>query len=307
MGKDSPFTNNVVDSLTNPIRVIIQAQMSEEHGARKQHGGRIGLILSLDIEADVSTSGLKHGDIAAHVAAGDDAGPADEGGADVGQDAAVEVGHDHDVELLGAGDGLHGGVVDDHVVGLEGGEVLGDLLEGVAEETVGQLHDVGLVDARHLLAIVGQGEGEGEFGDAFALGAGDDLERLDHAGDGLVLQARVFAFGILADDAEVDVGVACFVAGDVLDEHDGGVDVEFLSEGDVEGLVARAFDWRVEDAFKTEFVSFEGGDGFLEEFFRVLVARVHARDVHLFPFYWYVVGFENGLDGFGDFSTNAVT
>jgi len=122
-----------------------------------------------------------------------------------------------------------------------------------------------------------------------------------------VLQARVFAFGVFADDAEVDIGVAGFVAGDVFDEHDGGVDVEFLSEGDVEGLVAGSFDWSVEDAFETEFVSFEGGDGFLEEFFRVLVARVHARDIYLFPFYWYVVGFENGLDGFGDFSTNTVT
>ena len=36
--------------------------------------------------------------------------------------------------------------------------------------------------------------------------------------------------------------MAGFVAGDVLDEDDGGVDVEFLTECDVEGLVTGSLD-----------------------------------------------------------------
>lgn len=71
--------------------------------------------------------------------------------------------------------------------------------------------------------------------------------------------------------------------------------------------MAGAFDWSVKDPFQTKFVPFEGGDGFLEEFFRVLVASIDARNVYLFPFYRYVIGFENGFDGFGDFGTDAVT
>ena len=121
-------------------------------------------------------------------------------------------------------------------------------MERVPEEAVGELHDVGFVDAGHLLPVIGEREAKGEFGDAFRFGAGDDFEGLDDAADGLVFEARVFALGVLADDAEVDVVVAGFVAGDVLDEDDGGVDVEFLAEGDIEGLVTGSFDGGVEDA-----------------------------------------------------------
>lgn len=63
----------------------------------------------------------------------------------------------------------------------------------------------------------------------------------------------------------------------------------------------------MKDAFEAELVSFEGGDGFLEEFFGVLVAGVDTRDVYLFPFYWDVVGFEDGFDRLGYFGANTVT
>ena len=62
-----------------------------------------------------------------------------------------------------------------------------------------------------------------------------------------MLEAGVLALGVLANDAQVDVVVARLVAGDVLDQDDGGVDVELLAEGDVEGLMTRALDGRVED------------------------------------------------------------
>ena len=104
------------------------------------------------------------------------------------------------------------------------------------------------MDARHLLPVVGQGEGEGELGDPLRLGARDDLEGLDHAADRLVLEPRVLALGVLTDDAEIDVAVAGLVAGDVLDQDDGGVDVEFLTEGDVEGLVPGTLNGGVEDS-----------------------------------------------------------
>lgn len=299
--------DDVVDGLGDAVGVVVEAEVAEHHAAGEDEGGGVGLVLALDVEADVAAAGLEDGDLAAHVAAGDDAGAADEAGADVGQDAAVQVGHDHDVELLGAADALHGGVVDDHVVGLDGGVLLADLLDGVAEEAVGQLHDVGLVDAGDLAAVVGQGEGEGELGDALGLGAGDYLEGLDDAGDGLVLEAGVLALGVLADDAQVDVLVAGVVAGDVLDEDDGGVDVELLAEGDVEGLVAGALDGRVEDTLEAELVALQGSDGLAEELLGVLAALLHAGDVDLLPLNGHIVGLEDGLDGLGDLGTDTVT
>ena len=50
--------------------------------------------------------------------------------------------------------------------------------------------------------------------------------------------------------------MAGFVAGNVFDEDDGGVYIEFLTKCDVEGLVTRAFDGGMQDAFETEFVAF---------------------------------------------------
>ena len=287
--------------------MVVEAEVAEEHGAGQEQGGGVGLVLALDVEADVAAAGLEDGDVAAHVAAGDDAGAADEGGADVGQDAAVQVGHDHDVELLGPRDALHARVVDDHVVGLEGGVLLGGVVEGVAEEAVGQLHDVGLVDARDLLAVVGQGEGEGELGDALRLGAGDDLEGLDDPGHGLVLEPAVLALGVLPDDAQVDVPVARLVAGDVLDQADGRVDVQLLAHGHVEALVARPADRRVQDALQPQLVPLEGRHRLPEHRLRAARrAALHARGVHLLPVDGHVVGLEDGLDALGHLGADAV-
>lgn len=118
-----PVSNDTVDGPRDAVRVVIQTQVAEKHGTRQQQSGGVGLVLALDIQTDVSATGLEHGDVAPHVAAGDDTGTANQGGADVGQNATVEVGHDHDIKLLGLGDSLHAGVVHNHVVNLNGGVV----------------------------------------------------------------------------------------------------------------------------------------------------------------------------------------
>lgn len=255
----------------------------------------------------MTAAGLEDGDLTAHVATRNDTRATDETGTDVGENATVKVRHNHDVELLRTADTLHAGVVDNHVVALDGGVLLTDLLDGVAEETVGKLHDVGLVDAGDLAAVVGKSEGEGELGDALRLGAGDDLERLDDALDGLVLEARVLALGVLTDDAKVDVLVAGLVAGDVLDQDNGGVDVELLTKGDVERLVAGALDGSVQDTLQTELVTLEGGDGLAEELLGVLAAVLHAGDIDLLPLNGDIVGLEDGLDRLGNLGTDTVT
>ena len=287
--------------------MVIETEVSQHHSGGKDQRRRIGLVLALDIETDVTAPRLENSRVAAHVASRDNSRSANETSANVGQNASVQVGHHQDVELLWPGHTLHRRVVDNHVVVLDGRVVLGDLLARVAEQAVGQLHDVGLVDASDLLPVVGQGEGKGELGDALRLCARDDLERLDDAIHRLVLQPRVLALGVLTDDAQVDVLVARVVAGDVLDEADGGVDVELLAEGDVERLVAGACDGRVQDALETELVALERGNGFAEELLGVLVARLDTGHVDLLPLNGHIVGLEDLLDRLGHFGTDAVT
>jgi len=229
--------------------MVVQTNVSKKHRAGEDQSSRVGLVLALDVEADVTASRLENCDFTSHVASWNNTRATDKTSADIGEDTSVQVGHDHDIELLGPGDTLHGGVVDDHIIGLQGWVLLSNLLEGVAEKTVGELHDVCLVDAGDLLAVVGKSKCECELGDALRLGTSDDLEGLDDAGHGLMLQARVFAFSVLSDDAEVDVLVSGVIARNVLDQDDGCVNVELLSEGNVEGLMAGALNGRVEDTW----------------------------------------------------------
>jgi hypothetical protein len=69
--------------------VVIKTQVAQKHGAGKEQGSWVGLVLALDIEANVSAAGLEDSDITAHVAAGNDTWATDQSGGDVGQDTTV--------------------------------------------------------------------------------------------------------------------------------------------------------------------------------------------------------------------------
>jgi len=239
--------NDIVDSLGDSVGVVVEAKMSQKHAAAENEGGGVGLVLALDVKTDVTASWLEYSDITTHVATWDDTRTSDQSSANVGENTTVQVGHDHDVELLRTANTLHACVVDDHVVGLNRGVFLANLLDSVPEETICELHDVGLVDASDLLAVVGQRKGKRKLGNALRLQAGNDLERFDDTWGGRVLESRVFTLGVFTNDAKVNVLVAGLVAGNVLDEDNRGVNVELLAQSDVEGLVTRALDRSVQD------------------------------------------------------------
>jgi hypothetical protein len=201
---DLALGNNSVGGLGDAVSMLIETKVSQQHAAGQKHSSGVSLVLALDVKTDVTATRLENSNLATHVATRDNTGTTNKGGTNVGQDTTVKVRHDHNVELLRTRDSLHGGVVDNHVVGLEGGVVLGDLVEGAAEKTVGKLHDVGLVDASNLGSAVGEGEREGELGDTLRLGAGDDLEGLDNTLDALVLKTRVLTLGVLSDHERTD-------------------------------------------------------------------------------------------------------
>ena len=255
-----PFGDHTVHGVGNAARILVEPHVAKQHGSRENQRRWVGLIFALDVQADVTAAGLEDGDLATDVATRHNARAAHQPGTDVGQDAAVEIGHDHDIELLRSRNALHRRVVDNHVVGLHCRVVLSNLPDRLAEEPVSQLHDVGLVDTRDLLAVVGEREGKGEPGYALRLDPRDDLERLDDAGHRLVLQARVLALCVLANDGQVDVVMARLVAGDVLDQHDRCIDVKFLTESNVEGRVSGPVDGSVQYAWPLSAASTPLGD-----------------------------------------------
>jgi len=285
--------------------MLIETKVSQQHATGQKHSSGVGLVLALDVKTDVTATGLEHSNLTTHVATRNNTGTTNKSGTNVGQDTTVKVRHDHNVKLLRARDSLHGGVVDNHVVGLESGVVLGDLVEGAAEKTIGKLHDVGLVDASNLGSTVGEGEREGELGDTLRLGAGDDLEGLDDTLDALVLETRVLTLGVLSDDAQVDVLVAGLVAGDVLDQANGSIDVKLLSHGDVETLVAGSADGGVKDTLETELVALERSDRLAESI--LSAASLETGNLDLLPLNGDVVGLEDGLDRLGDLGTDTIT
>ena len=186
--------------------------------------------------------GLEDGALVTDVAGGREAETADQTGAHVRQDVTVQVGHDEDLVVVGkrVGDHLQAGVVEQLVVELDAGEVLGYIAGGVEEETVGHLHDGGLVDDADLLAADLLGVLEGEAQNTLAGLPGDQLDALDDTINHNVLDARVLALRVLSDQDGVDVVVCRLVASDGAAWPQVGEEVESSPEGEVEGDVSLA-------------------------------------------------------------------
>ena len=63
----------------------------------------------------------------------------------------------------------------------------------------------------------------------------------------------------------------------------------------------------MQDTLETKLVALEGRYRLVEEIFSILVTSFYTSDIDLFPFDWDIVGLEDSLDSFGDFSTNTIT
>ena len=178
----------------------------------------------------------------------------------------VEIRHDQNVELLRPGHHLHAGIVHNHTVKLNVRVELRHLLATAQEQPVTQLHDVGLVDNCHLLAMELGRIVEGELGNAIGLGGGDHLEALHHPGHRLVLEAGVLALSLLADDDQVHVDVLGLDPGYARHLHHAGVQVQTLPHPHIErlGVVGFRVERRLKDALQTEAVAINGFDNGLD-------------------------------------------
>jgi hypothetical protein len=218
-----------------------QTHVLQHHDGRKKESGRVSQALAGNVGSG-AVNGLKDGALITNVSRGGKTKTANQTGAHVGQNVAVQVGHDQNLVVVegGVGDNLEAGVVEKLGVKLNVGVLLGKVVCGAEEETIGHLHDGGLVDGANLVAANLLGVLEGKAQDALRSLAGDELDGLDDAVDNNVLNARVFSLGVFTDEDGVDVVVGGFVALDGLARTDVGEEVEGTTESQVEGNVTLA-------------------------------------------------------------------
>lgn len=215
--------------------------MTEHHHGGEKESGGVGKTLASNIGGG-AVDGLEDGALITDVAGGGETETTNETGAHVGENVTVKVGHDENLVVVGSGVGGHleAGVVEKLGIELDIGEVLGNLAGGVEEETVGHLHNGGLVDNADLLAVDSAGLLESVAEDTLGGLAGDELDGLDHTIDNDVLDARVLALGVFTNKDGVNAVVGGLEAGNGAARAQVGEKVEGPAEGQVEGNVALA-------------------------------------------------------------------
>lgn len=303
---DLAVSDHAVHASGNLVCVVVETEVTEHHRGTEDHGRWVGLVRAHNVHSGVTAAGLVEGVLAADVGTRNDAWATDQRGANVGHNVTVQVGRHHDVKLVRAADQLHRRIVDDHVIGLDAGALvlLGDATERVEEQTITELHNVGLVDAGDLLAVVLEGEVERETGDALGLVARHDLERLDNAGRGAVLEATVLTLSVFTDDRKVNVRVARLQTLERATEHHRGKNIKLLTHRDIPAVVRASTRGRHERTLQTHLRAAQTVHGLLE----LRVAALHlARQVKLLPLDRHVQTVKDLLDRVRDLLTDTVT
>ena len=149
--------------------------------------------------------GLEDGNVVADVGRWSEAETAGETRGEIAQDVAVHVGRDDDVELLGAHRQLVRAIVDQDVFGRDRWVVRRELLEGVLQQALGELHDVRLRGAVDRFAAFGQRKSERELHDFLAAFARYDLQPFGDARRLHVFNAGVEILDVLANDDDVEL------------------------------------------------------------------------------------------------------
>lgn len=222
--------NDLQGGALDLVGEAVQGHVTEHLNRGEEEGRRVGLVLASDIGSGTVDS-LEDRGIATNVAGGGEAETTDETSAHIGENITVQVGHDHDSVSKDAGvlDNLQAGTIQKQIVELDLGELAGNLLARGQEETIRQLHDVGLVDGSDTVAASVLGVVESIAGAAVGSFLGDQLDGLDNAINDLVLNAGVLSLSVLADENGVDVVVGSLEANNRLAGTNVGVQVEGTS------------------------------------------------------------------------------
>lgn len=299
------FGNRLEDGLLDVVGVVAETHMPQHHHGGEEQSRGVGKLLALNIGRG-SVNGLEDGALVTNVSRGGQTKTTDKTSAHVRQNIAVEVGHDEDLVVVGqrVGHHLQAGVVQQLSIKLNVGEVLGHIACGGEEETVGHLHDGGLVDSAHLLAANIACVLEGVAEDALGGLAGDELDALHDTVHNDVLDAGVLALGVLTDQDSVDVIVRGLEADDAPAGTHVGEEVEGTAEGQVERDVTLS-NGRSERALESDVVALHARDGLVgDDGLAVLEA---GGDVDGLPLDGHVGGAVDVLDRLCDLGTDTVT
>src|SRR6185369_4131490 len=136
-----------------------------------------------------SVHGLEHSDAVAYVGTGREAEAADQACREVGDDVAEQVFHHHDVERMRIDDELHRGRIDDTVVEFNVRKFLGHSPTCSQEQTIAELEDVSLVNARDAFAVLPAGSFECEPRDLLGRRFSHHAQTFHNAWYNLVLEA----------------------------------------------------------------------------------------------------------------------
>lgn len=232
------LSQGVEGSLLDAGSVVVETHVLQHHDTAQKQSSGVGKTLAGNVGSRTVDS-LEDGALVTNVTGGGQTKTTDQTGAHVGQNVTVQVGHDKDLVVIGGGvgDDLQARVVQQLGVELNTREVLGDVAGSVQEETIGHLHDGGLVHDADLLLVDGLGVLEGETQDALGSLLGDELDALDNTVDNDVLNSRVFTLGVLTDEDSVHTVVGGLVTGDGTARTDVGEQVEGTAQSQVQGDV----------------------------------------------------------------------
>lgn len=190
-----------------------EAHVLQHHDTAEQESSRVGETLASNVGGG-TVDGLEDGALVTNVTGRGETQTTDETGTHVGQNVTVQVRHDQDLVVVGSrvGDDLQARVVQQLSIELDIGELLGDVAGQVKEQTVGHLHDTGLVHHADLLLVDRACVLEGEPQHPLRRLLGDQLDALHHSVDHHVLNTRVLALRVLTDQHRVHVVVGGLVA-----------------------------------------------------------------------------------------------
>lgn len=221
--------------------MVSQTHVLKHHDTAQKQSSRVGETLASNVRSG-TVDRLEDGALVTNVSGRGETETTDQTGTHVGQNVTVQVGHDQHLVVVGSrvGDDLQARVVQQLSVELNIGELLGDVARQVQEQTVGHLHDTGLVHHANLLLVDRAGVLEGKAEHPLRRLLGDQLDALHHSVDHHVLNSRVFTLGVLPDQHRVDVVVGGLVACNRPAGTHVGEEVERSTESKVERDVTLA-------------------------------------------------------------------
>ena len=175
-------------------------------------------------------NGFEDGPAGSHISRRRETETPNKPGAQIRNNVTVQVGHYQNIVLRGVLDHVQTDGVEVFLFEFDLRVFLGGLPAALKEQAVGHPHNVGFVNGGDLGPAVGFGIFEGELSHASGGVLCDQFDTLDHAVDDLVLDARVFSLGVLADGDQIDVVVQGLVAFDGFAGSHVGVQTELFSQ-----------------------------------------------------------------------------